>query len=412
MFMASLFGSSLNAGESYKFQELQSIALGNNPQIKAIFNEWKAVVSEITASRSLQDPKISYSEFIEEVQTRVGPQNRKISFSQMFPWFGTLKLRGKITSTKAEIVEQKLENTKLNIVNELKKTLYDLILLDRKIQIYVDHLDLLNGIELSAKGHLKSGKGHLSNVLKTQVERERLIDSLSTLKALKTPYEKKLEKVLGLKINKSLPAIVQPNLVNLNKAFLITEFKKNNPKWLANNKSQTMGQYSIDLAKKSGKPSFGVGIGWIDTGEAFMPNTKGSGDDPLALTLSLSVPLWRAKVNSKINKAKYNYQSSIEEGKSIIDNFESELEIILFRVKDSKRKKELYSKILLPKVKDAYKSTNNAYVAGKVSFQNLLDAERLVLRISLDYEISINSHYKAYADLNKIIGTIGVINEQ
>jgi outer membrane protein TolC len=194
--------------------------------------------------------------------------------------------------------------------------------------------------------------------------------------------------------------------MKLDKKHLTNIFKSNNPKWIGNKKAKEMGEHNIALAKKKGKPNFGVGLGWMETDKSLMPNTRGSGDDPIALTLSLSIPLWRGKVKSQINSEKHKYKSVKEMGESILDNFESDLEIVLFRINDSKRKNELYLNDLLPKVKDAYKSTMTAYEAGKVSFQNLLDAERLVLRISLDYEISKTNHLKSYSNLKKLVGEI------
>ncbi|MDD3605166.1 MAG: hypothetical protein PHD86_08265, partial [Kiritimatiellae bacterium] len=68
-------------------------AARNNPELEAAFNRWKAELERIPQVRALPDPRFNYAYFVEEVETRVGPQKQRLGLSQVFPWFGTLKLR-------------------------------------------------------------------------------------------------------------------------------------------------------------------------------------------------------------------------------------------------------------------------------------------------------------------------------
>ena len=79
-------GSSLNDYLAY--------AALNNPQLEAAFNRWKAALEMVSQAHTLPDPRFNYGYFIQEVETRVGPQEHRVGISQMFPWFGKLKLRG------------------------------------------------------------------------------------------------------------------------------------------------------------------------------------------------------------------------------------------------------------------------------------------------------------------------------
>ncbi len=65
----------------------------NNPGLKARFNEYLAALEVAPQVKSLPDPQLAFGYFIQPVETRVGPQQFKISVSQMFPWFGTLKAK-------------------------------------------------------------------------------------------------------------------------------------------------------------------------------------------------------------------------------------------------------------------------------------------------------------------------------
>jgi hypothetical protein len=74
--------------------EYLAYAALNNPGLEAAFNRWKAALEMVSQARTLPAPRFNYGCFIQEVETRVGPQEQRVGLSQMFPWFGKLRLRG------------------------------------------------------------------------------------------------------------------------------------------------------------------------------------------------------------------------------------------------------------------------------------------------------------------------------
>ena len=73
-------------------QYLQTAA-ENNPGLKAQFSEYMAALERVPQVGALPDPTVAFGYFIQPIETRLGPQQAKISASQMFPWFGTLSAR-------------------------------------------------------------------------------------------------------------------------------------------------------------------------------------------------------------------------------------------------------------------------------------------------------------------------------
>ena len=56
-------------------------AARNNPSLEATFNRWKAALERIPQVRSLPDPRFTYRYFIENVETRAGPQKQGFGLS-------------------------------------------------------------------------------------------------------------------------------------------------------------------------------------------------------------------------------------------------------------------------------------------------------------------------------------------
>lgn len=390
----------------FSYGELESIALENNPELKVKFQRWRSAVAKVTVAKSLPDPVISYTEFLEEVQTRVGPQRRKVSLMQSFPWFGTTKLRGDVVLAEAKVLEQHIQAQKLTIVTGVRTTVYDLILLEKKIAIHREHHAILQALEASRKGAVSAGQTHLSNVLRVQVEVEALHDQIQSLVAMKAPLRQALEYWLGTDLDRPLP-LEWPMSAELPEVEMLEKsFKAQSPVWLANKMSLEAGDAKLKLADQMGKPNLGLGLSWIDTGPSVMPNTPGSGDDPLALTLSMSLPLWRGKVQAERESAALMRDAAESHGEVLLQKFKRSLAQLQFDRSDAMRKIDLYRDQILPKAQDAYRSSQKGHESGRIAFQNVLDAERVLLRFTLDLETSKRDLAVAEARLQQLIGQL------
>ena len=78
------------------------IALLNNAGLRSAFEQWRSALERIPQVTALPDPQFTYTNFIEEVQTRTGPQNNRFQLSQKFPWFGKLKAQGDVAAARGQ----------------------------------------------------------------------------------------------------------------------------------------------------------------------------------------------------------------------------------------------------------------------------------------------------------------------
>ena len=64
------------------------------------------------------------------------------------------------------------------------------------------------------------------------------------------------------------------------------------------------------LAKADGKPSFGIGLDYIFTGERTdVANLSGNGNDAVIARASFKIPIFRSKYSAKVQQAERNIQS-------------------------------------------------------------------------------------------------------
>jgi len=89
-------GASERSGDANTPVELEdylAFAAMHNAGLQVAFEQWKIAVEQVPQAKSLPDPKFTYGYFIEEVETRVGPQRNKLEIMQTFPWFGEIEAR-------------------------------------------------------------------------------------------------------------------------------------------------------------------------------------------------------------------------------------------------------------------------------------------------------------------------------
>ncbi len=378
----------------------------NNAELKTKFEQWKAALEQIPQAKALDDPKFTYSYFIEEVETRVGPQQQKLGIMQVFPWFGKIQARTDMAAAKAHAARQRYETTKLKLFWQVKAAFYEFTYLATAIGIAKQNLELLQHFEEVARTKYRTATAIHPDIIRVQVELAKLEDILKSLEQLREPTVVKLNSVLNRSIDAELvwPEKSQPENVQLDRKLLIQALKRANPELAELSWEIQAAQSSVKLAKKKFYPDIGVGLDWIQTDGAVSPGVRGSGDDPVILMFSMNIPLWQnsykaAEQQAKANVRKIQEQRTDTENKILSRAFE-----VLYDIEDSQRKTHLYGDVLVSKAEELVQASETAYKAGTIDFLSLIDAQRMLLKYGLDYERAVTNNQQKLAELEMLIG--------
>ena len=184
--------------------DLLRLAALRNPALEAAFYDWKAALEEVPQARALPDPKFTYGYFVEQVETRVGPQRQRFGVAQTFPWFGTLRLRESRAGQRAIAAEQRYQQAKLALFYRVKELFFELAYLRQAIRLTEENIGLLKHLESVAQAKLRSG-GEAASVVKAQVELGKLEDRLLTLVDLRRPLNAQLNEALNRDVGAPIP---------------------------------------------------------------------------------------------------------------------------------------------------------------------------------------------------------------
>jgi len=361
-----------DANTPQTIQEYLRHAALNNAGLKAAFEEWKAALEAIPQAKALPDPRFTYGYFIEEVETRVGPQRQRFSLTQAFPWFGTIGARSDGAAAAAQAARKRYEAKKLRLFYDVKESFHEYVYLGAAIEIARDGLELVRRFEEVARAKYITAEAGHPDVIRAQMELAVLADKLTTLEQLRGPIVAQLNAVLNRPTG---AALLWPRRERYH-----------------------------EVPVERDRIDFAVGIDWIDTDNAAMSGVRDSGKDPVLLMFSMNLPIWRKSYGAAELQARAGARRLFHQKTELANDLLARAERVLYDFEDSDRKIRLYGGVLVPQAEALVGASETAYATGTVDFLNLIDAEQTLLRFRLQHERVLANRQQRLAELEMLIG--------
>src|SRR5690625_2816422 len=192
--------SAFEISEDADLDDLLHYAAERSPRLRAAFSEWQAAVERIPQARSLPDPNLSYAYFLERMETR-----QSVGISQMFPWFGKRALQGEIAGAEAEAAAARFDAARHELFADVKSRYADWLYLEQALRITLKNRAVLEQLEEVALARFRAGETGNADVLRVQMESDRLADEVRSLEAMRAPTAAALNAVLGRAADAPLP---------------------------------------------------------------------------------------------------------------------------------------------------------------------------------------------------------------
>jgi outer membrane protein TolC len=346
-------------------------ALLNSPNVEAAYDDWAASVERITVERSLPDPQITFQSDIADIVMTVMP-----GFMQEFPGPGKLRARAAVASAESRAKYFAFESAALQTAFDLKQAYYELYFLDERLRINHETLSLLNNLERIARAQNEVGKGTLQDVLRAQIERDRVRTDIANLEDSRRPMLASFKAALGLTYNQPdppVPARLETTAVNPDSDELLRVAFARNPQLKAMEAEVRAAEAGISMAYKERVPDFSLGL---------MADVKASPTmfRPLA---GMTLPIWRDKIAAEIAQAKANELAARARLSAAQIALTVDFAEQSFAYREIGRNLDLLENQLVPKARQSLEIARASYLAGTIDFFNLMDAERTLLNFEL-----------------------------
>ena len=366
-------------------------AMLSQPRVEAAYYDWAAAVQRITVERSLPDPRLTFQSDIADMVLSLMP-----GLMMDFAGPGKLKAAANVATAESEAKYFAFESSVLQTAFAVKKACYQLNFLDAKIGVTHKTLRLMGELEKLALIQNEVGKVTLQDVLRAQIEQERLTTGIANLDDSRQPLLAQFKASLGLKAEGAPPPVPQKlkaTRLDLTAEMLFATALARNPRLKAMEAEVRLAEASLRVASKAKVPDFSAGI------EA---DVKAN---PVMVRPSLGVtlPIWRDKIAAQIAGAQAVKRAA--EARLSAEQIALAVEFAekSFMFREASRNLELLHKRLLTMARHSLEVAQSGYVGGKVDFLNVIDAERTLLDLQLSEVEARLQRELALADLSLLI---------
>ncbi len=352
--------------------EVVMFAVKNHPQVAAAYADWAASVENITVARSLPDPKLTFELDINDAIRSIMP-----GLMADFPGPGKLRARAALASADSRAKYFQFEAAALQTAFAVEKSFYPLHFLDAQIRVNRQSLDLLASLEALARAQNEVGRATLQDVLRAQIEQEKLRTETENLEDSRHVLMAQYKAALGLSNEQPdppVPAQAEFSPITLDDQQRLAAALKQNPQLKALEADIRAADASIRVAQKDQLPDFSAG-GRVDVNaNPILWNPQ----------ISMTLPIWRDKLAAELAAAhagKRAAEARLSAGqiRLVVDFAEQ-----TYLIRAANRKLDLLRERLLPRARQSLEVARAAYQSGQVDFLNVIDAEQTLLNFQLD----------------------------
>ncbi|MEE9444487.1 MAG: TolC family protein, partial [Cocleimonas sp.] len=381
-------------------------AINNNPDLKSQKLQWQSLIQQYPQAVALSDPKISYTEAINPIETRLGPQDRVLSLNQKIPYKGKRGLKGELVKKEVKIAKARYEKASRDLVVEIKKSFYELVYIENAIRLSLQNKKVLERITHIATTDYASNASTLNDVAKGQSQYAQVSYDVQVLEELRSTEKTRLNTLLNR---------------NPDHRFNINTYARSAPKfahslpnlykWSDQNDEIKMAGFAVEksqvqekLARYSSRPDFDIGVRYTQIGESDIAGVARSGRDAVAISFGMSLPIYTKKTRAIKEQARLNTLRKKEDIKAIKNSLHNNVKVSVFKLKNSQRLVTLYGKNLIPQANRAMQIAQLQYRENKGSIAKYLETQSTWLNFQLAYQRAIADAWKSLIQLEKLTG--------
>jgi outer membrane protein, heavy metal efflux system len=379
-----------------------------NPQVLAARQAWKASSQVPSQVATLPDPQLELQ------QVSVGSPvpfagyttsdfaYAGIGVSQDLPYPGKLRLRGEIAEREAAAAADRAEAVRLSAVEQLKVTYLRLAYLQQTLVILERNGALLAEIAEAAGARYRVGQGSQQDVLRTQLERTKLLREIEMRHRETAGLEARLKQLLDRPPDSpdlaAEPLAETPLPAGAGVGAPLAGAPAANPEVAAAQEATLERSLRVDLARKDFYPDFNLQYMWERTDPARFRAYY-------MVTLGVRLPLHRLRRQqpelvqsvAELERSQREYEAAVQQTHfDVVDQ--------LAAAASASRLLAIYRGGLLQQAAAGFEAALAAYRVGRQDLAALLGSFSDLLKLDVEYWSTLADHETALARLERLRG--------
>ena len=428
-------------------------AAENNPGLKAAYARYQATSEQVNQA-SLPNPELQAGAFIRPMERFMGNQTADFRLMQMFPWFGMLSTQKEEAYHMGQADYQLFLEEKNRLFFEVKSTWNKLLLLQGEQQLAQENLEYLmkyetlalmqyqvgnsivlpsnsfrqantssspaNSSQMSGMGGSSSNTAQgastpssamsavpmvgsstgLTAILQIRLQIKELESILQQLLANKEIIQYQFQQLLNrpMEANLVLPAVWEKAQLTLAKQDYLENIKESNPMLAMYASEQMAFTQQAKMAKLEGKPMLGAGVNYMTFTSRLESGMPMGGQDMVMPMVTMSLPIYRKKIASKIKQADYLKNGAMMQQEEMANQLTLQWASAFRDWEESERLLSLYdAQVTL--VEQQLQVMETTYSSGNLSLSDVIQTQQLLL----DYRRKkLNALYQQHQSLAQL----------
>jgi outer membrane protein TolC len=387
--------------------DLVSYAYMNNPSIMAAKEAWKATVEKYRLEAGYPDPQFTATYFPEPIETRLGPQDWNLNLSQVIPFPGKLSKAGEVVEAEARIAKLDLDKAVRNVSVSIRESFHEFMYIREAKQVTGKNIQLLNHLRKIAETAHAGDRATFFDVVKAQAQTGQLRYDILLLDELEMTEQTRLNGFLDRHPDAEFGRLEAGKLETL--AYSIQEIYRlaeEHQEEIQIAKTQVeKAETKVDLARYQNLPDFKVGVTYSAIGKPDVPTPPSDeGRDAVGVQFGLTVPLWFGKSKSRVGRARAEMQKAKAIKSLRINETQTKIRELFFRLENARRIMELYGKELLPQAVKSMEIAETWFRQGESSFSDYIETQAIWYNFQLAYARAQADCGKYLARLEGLVG--------
>ena len=383
-------------------------ALSGYPSLASMRQRITMKRNEAIRAGALDDPKgwvaitnlpIRTGSFREEDMT-----GKEIGLSQMIPYPGKRDYASRIVEKEKEQAEFDLAEMRNMLRADVKMAYAELSTVRAQAEVVRQIRAVLDQVVRISTEMFAVGKGSQPDVLRGQVEFQKMREMLLMLENREKVLSIRLNTIAALPPSSPVPAL--DNLVEFSPGFdvedLRTIYRAERPARQAVQSRIEKGTLAVVHAEHEYKPDFEVSASYMQRDA--MPDGTGR-SDMFSAMLSMTLPIWRkAKIEPGIRAMAAEKEMAIRDEETLDAEAANAIGGSLASLSNFAAVAKLYRTTLIPQAEQSNRSNLEAYQVGKIDFPMYMDSLMSVLNFRKEYLGMVGELHMTKARLEAAVG--------
>jgi outer membrane protein TolC len=386
-------------GTPLEKEALVRAVLARNPSLESARLAWQAVMAQQPQATALSDPLVSYSLAPASVRSSQVRFGQVVKIEQRFPWPSTLGLAGDVVLFDAEAARSDYEAARLDLALLASFLFDDYAKVVRLLELNAEHRQLTENIKAAAIAQYEAGRAPQQEPLQAEVELSHVLHEEVLLESERSVTIARLNQLLHRAPQSKLPPPERARFVPADiggTTELQDQALERRPELRATQSRVSARESAAELTQREFFPDLGV-MGeynsmWRETQHRWM------------LGVSVNVPIQIKSRRGAVDQANAELSQARADFEGLSDEVRTQVDQSRQRVLEAQHVLTLYQKRLLPAAQAQIEAARAGYETGRNSFQALIDSERSLRTLEIQYEEALATFGQKGAELSRALG--------